>query len=91
MLSFGGNTNRHLLKEIELSSANRPLFQIGCFSHEIDQTVNETSNATSNKVALNVQRSWGGGIERDSKSECMALERMRVVYLLQSSASVSHE
>ncbi|GBP95013.1 hypothetical protein EVAR_69537_1 [Eumeta japonica] len=40
-------------------------------------------------VALNVQRSWGGGIERDreSESECVALEHMRVVYLLQASAS----
>ncbi|GBP64383.1 hypothetical protein EVAR_43160_1 [Eumeta japonica] len=42
-------------------------------------------------VALNVQRSWGGRTERDRASECVALERMRVVYLLQASASVSNE
>ncbi|GBP45771.1 hypothetical protein EVAR_76076_1 [Eumeta japonica] len=43
-------------------------------------------------VALNVQRSWGGGNrKRQSESECVALERMRVVYLLQASASVSNE
>ncbi|GBP68696.1 Xaa-Pro aminopeptidase ApepP [Eumeta japonica] len=42
-------------------------------------------------VALNVQRSWEGGIKKDSESECVALKRMRVVYLLQASASVSNE
>ncbi|GBP02664.1 hypothetical protein EVAR_70966_1 [Eumeta japonica] len=52
--------------------------------------LSETSNVTFNKVALNVQRSWGGR-KRQSESECRAIERMRVVYLLQASASVSNE
>ncbi|GBP39414.1 Cleavage and polyadenylation specificity factor subunit 1 [Eumeta japonica] len=39
-------------------------------------------------IALNVQHSWAGGIERDSESECVALERLRVVYLSQASASI---
>ncbi|GBP31107.1 hypothetical protein EVAR_77403_1 [Eumeta japonica] len=42
-------------------------------------------------VALNVQRSWRGEIERDSESECVALKRMCVVQLLQNSAGVSNE
>ncbi|GBP95595.1 hypothetical protein EVAR_60095_1 [Eumeta japonica] len=41
-------------------------------------------------VSLNVQRSWGGEIEtRQNENECVALERMRVVYLLQASASTN--
>ncbi|GBP88079.1 hypothetical protein EVAR_58493_1 [Eumeta japonica] len=42
-------------------------------------------------VALNIQRSWGGNRKRQSESECVALEHMRVVYLLQVNANVGNE
>ncbi|GBP01775.1 hypothetical protein EVAR_73318_1 [Eumeta japonica] len=41
-------------------------------------------------VALNVQRSWEGGIERDrARVNALGLEPMRVVYLLQASAALA--
>ncbi|GBP48315.1 hypothetical protein EVAR_34808_1 [Eumeta japonica] len=48
-------------------------------------------NEQSHLVILGVILGGEGNGERESESECVALERMRVVYPLQASASVSNE
>ncbi|GBP32689.1 hypothetical protein EVAR_16852_1 [Eumeta japonica] len=58
----------------------------------IDAT--RTRSPYERNVARSVKRLtllWRGNRKRQSESECVALERMRVVYLLRASASVSDE